>query len=137
MRHTLLTLFSLTLILAPIALPARAETAPATSFHVSTLAFDGADLSKAGPLLQFPQAAVIPGEETTLFGLPLNMGPWDRSLRAVIAAGLIGTGIYGLSTGNIPPVTSGVLLGVAAIPTFTAATGYCPLYQLFGLTYSF
>lgn len=134
MRRSLLTLLSLTCLLAPMTLPALAETASAPTF---TLAFEAPTLAPTGPLLQFPQAAALPGEETTLFGLPLNMGPWDRSLRAVIAAGLIGTGIYGLSTGNIPPVTSGVLLGVAAIPTFTAATGYCPLYQLFGLKYSF
>ncbi|MFN8576564.1 MAG: DUF2892 domain-containing protein [Candidatus Sericytochromatia bacterium] len=65
------------------------------------------------------------------------MGPIDRSVRGVIAAGLIGTGIYGLSTGNIGKEVSGVLLGVSVIPIATAATGYCPLYQLFGLKYSF
>lgn len=135
MCRTLLTLFGLTLIFAPLTSPAMAESIATTSFHF-TPAVDGSHFSPAGPLLQFPQA-VAPGEETTLFGLPLNMGPWDRSLRAVIAAGLIGTGIYGLSTGHISPVTSGVLLGVAAIPTLTAATGYCPLYQVFGLQYSF
>lgn len=75
--------------------------------------------------------------KTTIFGLPQNMGPIDRSIRGVIAAGLIGTGIYGLSTGNIGKEVSGVLLGVSVIPIATASTGYCPLYQLFGLKYSF
>jgi hypothetical protein len=74
---------------------------------------------------------------TTVFGLPVNEGPIDRSLRALVAAGLIGTGIYGLSTGNISTPVSATLLGVAAIPTLTAATGYCPLYSLFGVDYSF
>jgi len=78
-----------------------------------------------------------PGGDTTLFGLPLNMGPIDRVLRGVIALGLIGTGIYGLSTNQLSAPLSWSLIGVAAIPTATAATGYCPLYQLFGLEYSF
>jgi hypothetical protein len=75
--------------------------------------------------------------KTTIFGLPQNMGPIDRSLRGVVAAGLIGTGIYGLTTGNISKEVSGVLLGVSVIPIATASTGYCPLYQLFGVKYSF
>lgn len=74
---------------------------------------------------------------TTVFGLPINEGPVDRSLRALVAAGLIGTGIYGLTTGNINTPVSATLLGVAAIPTLTAATGYCPLYSLFGVAYTF
>lgn len=76
--------------------------------------------------------------ETTLFGLPLNEGPIDRSIRAVIAAGLIGTGIYGLMNPTVisQPV-SYTLLGVSAIPTLTAATGYCPIYQLVGIDYTF
>ncbi len=74
---------------------------------------------------------------TTIFGLPQNMGPVDRILRGVIAAGLIGTGIYGLSTGNISQPISYTLLGVSAVPIVTGASGYCPLYQLFGLDYSF
>jgi hypothetical protein len=30
-----------------------------------------------------------------------------------------------------------VLVGVSAIPFATAATGYCPIYQLFGVDYTF
>jgi hypothetical protein len=33
--------------------------------------------------------------------------------------------------------TSGILAGVSVIPFATAATGYCPLYQVFGVDYSF
>jgi len=75
---------------------------------------------------------------TTLFGLPVNEGPIDRSLRAVVAAGLIGTGIYGLMNPTVisEPVAY-TLLGVSAIPTLTAATGYCPIYQLVGIDYTF
>lgn len=88
-------------------------------------------------LMHFSQPAA---QQTTLFGLPLNMGPVDRILRGVIAAGLVGTGIYGLSTNAFGTNTAAIswsMIGVAAIPTFTASTGYCPLYQLFGLEYSF
>lgn len=77
------------------------------------------------------------GLQTTIFGLPQNMGPIDRSLRGVIAAGLIGTGIYGLSTDAITKEASWTMIGVSAIPIATASTGYCPLYQVFGLKYSF
>ena len=77
------------------------------------------------------------GLQTTIFGLPQNMGPIDRSLRGVIAAGLLGTGIYGLSTGAITKEASWTMIGVSAIPIATASTGYCPLYQVFGLKYSF
>lgn len=74
---------------------------------------------------------------TTIFGLPQNMGPIDRTLRGLLALGLAGTGIYGLATGQISTPVSATLLGVSVIPTATAATGYCPLYQLFGVEYSF
>lgn len=75
--------------------------------------------------------------KTTIFGLPQNMGPIDRSLRAVIAAGLIGTGIYGITTNNLNRELSIALMGVSIIPIATASTGYCPLYQLVGVQYSF
>jgi hypothetical protein len=75
---------------------------------------------------------------TTIFGLPKNMGPGDRIARAVIGSALLGVGIWGLSTsGHLSDTTSGVLVGVSAIPFATAATGYCPLYQLFGVDYTF
>lgn len=83
------------------------------------------------------QATTAPEQATTVFGLPLNMGPGDRIIRGVIAAGLIGAGSYGFATCNFPPALSGTLLGVSAIPIATAATGYCPLYSVFGIKYSF
>lgn len=74
---------------------------------------------------------------TTIFGLPQNMGPIDRSLRAVVAAGLIGAGAYGLTTNAMSKELSYGLLGVSIIPIATAGSGYCPLYQLFGVDYTF
>ena len=74
---------------------------------------------------------------TTVFGLPLNMGPVDRILRAVIAATLVGIGTYRLATNAPSPGWSVAFLAIALIPTATAATGYCPLYHAAGLDYSF
>ncbi len=87
-----------------------------------------------------PSAAPEPTASThgtTLFGLPMNEGPIDRIARGVIAGTLIGLGAYGLASGHFSGVASGVLLAVSVIPAATAAAGYCPLYQLFGLDYSF
>jgi hypothetical protein len=77
------------------------------------------------------------GRETTLFGLPKNEGPVDRIVRGVVAGTLLGIGTYGFASKNISPAVSGTLMGVAAIPAATAATGYCPIYQVFGLDYTF
>lgn len=56
----------------------------------------------------------------------------------MIGSALLGVGIWGLSTsGHLSETTSGVLVGVSAIPFATAATGYCPIYQLFGVDYTF
>ena len=78
-----------------------------------------------------------PGRATTIFGLPKNVGTGDRVLRTLVGVGLAGAGIYGLTGGDWSSTTSGVLLGVSAVPLATAATGYCPLYQLFGIERSF
>lgn len=83
------------------------------------------------------QATSASEQATTIFGLPLNMGPGDRIIRGVIAAGLVGAGSYGFATGAFSPALSGTLLGVAVIPAATAATGYCPLYSVFGVKYTF
>jgi len=74
---------------------------------------------------------------TTVFGLPQNMGPWDRVLRAGVGAALVAVGSYGLASKNIPNQGSGVMLGVSIVPFITAITGYCPLYQALGVDYSF
>lgn len=113
-------------------LPLQAQASPITVEHSSYQA-QSVDV----PSISFAASADM-DHGTTLFGLPLNEGPIDRSLRAVVALGLIGTGVYGLMNPNtISAPISYTLLGVSAIPTLTAATGYCPLYQLFGLDYSF
>lgn len=78
-----------------------------------------------------------PARETTIFGLPKNVGPGDRVLRTVIGLGLAGLGAYGLATDEMSGTTSGILLGVSSIPLATAATGYCPLYQVIGIERSF
>lgn len=72
-----------------------------------------------------------------MFGLPKNVGTVDRAIRAVVGVGLAATGAYGLASGEIDSTTSGVLLGVSAVPLATAATGYCPLYHVVGIRYSF
>lgn len=77
------------------------------------------------------------GFETTIFGLPLNEGPIDRTMRVTVGLGLLGAGIYGLSTKAISPEISWSMVGVSAVPLATGASGYCPIYQLFGLRYSF
>ncbi len=74
---------------------------------------------------------------TTIFGLPRNVGPGDRVLRTIVGLGLAGVGVYGLATDDLSATTSGILLGVSAVPFATAATGYCPLYQLVGIDRSF
>lgn len=146
MKRTLIAALSAAFALST--LPAMAAPAPSPAVYQMALNPVSADLPAIAldsslrqelqnePLLSFA-ASAEPSHGTTVFGLPLNMGPIDRILRGVIAAGLIGTGIYGLSTNAISAPVSWTLIGVAAIPTATGATGYCPLYQLFGLEYSF
>jgi hypothetical protein len=81
-----------------------------------------------------PGAAQQP---TTIFGLPRNEGPIDRVLRGVVFLALAGVGTYGLVSKNIGTAGSAVMIGVSVIPLVTALTGYCPLYQLFGVKESF
>ncbi len=97
----------------------------------------GGDPSSASAVLSPLPAPEHATHGTTLFGLPKNEGPVDRIVRGVIAGTLIGLGSYGLASKNFSTVTSGVLLGVAAIPATTAAVGYCPLYQVAGVDYTF
>jgi hypothetical protein len=120
------------------ALPMFAATAAPDATYKLVLNQDDLPAVSLGSssILTF-QANAEPSHGTTVFGLPQNMGPIDRILRGVVALGLIGTGVYGLSSNAISAPVSWTLIGVAAIPTATAATGYCPLYQLFGLDYSF
>lgn len=139
-RNITIGLMSLTLLLGQMNLVASAsEVQFNQTAEIHSLQAE--DYSLKSPAISLPQisfaaeGAVDHG--TTWFGLPLNMGPIDRTLRAVLAAGLIGTGIYGLTTNSFSPALNWTLIGVAAIPTVTAASGFCPLYPLFGVEYSF
>lgn len=123
-------------VLSLISAPAFAETNTISGFNSQNTfkTYSEKDFSKTAFSLKMTDDSA---KKTTLFGLPQNMGPIDRALRGLIAAGLIGTGVYGLTTGNIGKEVSWTLVGVSAIPVLTGATGYCPLYQLFGVDYSF
>jgi Protein of unknown function (DUF2892) len=100
----------------------------------AVIAEPGTDPTGMAPM---PEPSERSDRTTTIFGLPKNVGTGDRILRTVIGAGLAGAGIYGLTSGELSNTTSGVLLGVSAVPFATAATGYCPVYQLFGIDRSF
>jgi hypothetical protein len=64
------------------------------------------------------------------FVMKKNMATFDRIIRLVVVIALVGL--------NLAGITSGVLMIVcwvaAAIFTFTIATGFCPLYTLFGIS---
>lgn len=111
-------------------------TAPATP-HVDLRLTR--DVASAEPVAAEPAPALAEPAppRTTIFGLPRNVGPVDRVLRTVIGVGLAGLGAYGLASDELSATTSGILLGVSAIPLLTAATAYCPLYQAFGIDESF
>lgn len=73
----------------------------------------------------------------TVFGLPKNVGPVDRAFRVAVAATLVGIGSYRLANGSSNEALSWAMVGVAAVPASTGATGYCPLYQLLGIDNTF
>ena len=139
MMRRLSQLFCSSLVLASLSVPvgARSAQAEAITLAPEVLASPFGSSPLVMPVMPDLALDSASAHGTTLFGLPVNEGPIDRTLRAVVAAGLIGTGIYGLSTGSINTPVSATLLGVAAIPALTAATGYCPLYSLFGVEYTF
>jgi hypothetical protein len=61
-----------------------------------------------------------------------NESALDRGIRAVIGlAAIIGAFVVGL--GSVPGI---VLVVVGAILALTAATGFCPLYRVLGLSTS-
>jgi len=62
--------------------------------------------------------------------LTRNESPLDRGVRAVVGTALVVTAIAGL--GITTPL--GIVAGaVGAVLLFTAATGFCLLYRLFGI----
>ena len=120
------------LALLALATPARAETLDLT---VSPAKF--APAADARLQLQLGSPGEAAPRATTVFGLPKNMGPIDRTLRIALAAALVGVGAYRLSNDSPNKGLSYALMGVAAVPAATGATGYCPLYQLLGVENSF
>ena len=139
------TLFLSTALVAGLVSPALAEPT-SLSFehpvrHAHALVYTASlapPASDASPTPTAPAHDEARDHGTTIFGLPKNIGPVDRVARAVVGSALLGVGIWGLSTsGHLSETTSGVLVGVSAIPFATAATGYCPIYQLFGVDYTF
>jgi hypothetical protein len=120
------------LALLALAAPARAEGPDLT---VSPEKF--APAADARLRLQLGSPGDAAPKATTVFGLPKNMGPIDRTLRIALAATLVGVGAYRLSNDSPNKGLSYTLMGVAAVPLATGATGYCPLYQLLGIDNSF
>jgi uncharacterized membrane protein YcjF (UPF0283 family) len=59
-----------------------------------------------------------------------NESSLDRLVRVVIAVAAVAGGIV-VGTGTL---MSWVLFAVAAIMLVTAATGFCPLYRVFGVS---
>lgn len=60
----------------------------------------------------------------------INMGSWDRRIRAAAAVVLAVVGVL-VGPGGVVAV---VLYVVAAILLVTALVGFCPLYRLVGLS---
>lgn len=60
----------------------------------------------------------------------LNMGLFDRTLRAIVGAGLIA---YAIPIGF--PVAGWNWVGwIGVVPLLTAALGICPLYSMLGIS---
>lgn len=101
------------------------------------------DLSVPAPdalrlaLTQPAATATATTARTTIFGLPQNIGPVERVLRGAVAATLVGVASYRLTQDSPNSGLSYALLGIAAVPAATGATGYCPLYQLLGIDNTF
>lgn len=93
--------------------------------------------SEAAPPQAVSTAATPTVKRTTVFGLPQNMGPGDRILRAAAGAALVSVGAWGAVTRNLPVIGGHAMFAVSLLPFLTALTGYCPLYHLLGVENSF
>ena len=60
-----------------------------------------------------------------------NESDLDRAIRAGISLTALSTG---LALGGILTPVGATLLGVSAVAGVTAATGYCPLYTVLGVS---
>jgi hypothetical protein len=60
-----------------------------------------------------------------------NESTVDRAIRAGISLTAFGAG---LSMGGVFTPVGATLLGVSAVAGLTAATGYCPLYTVLGIS---
>ncbi len=126
--HSSSITFGATAILALVLSSANARAEP----PVATIRLGGIE-SASEPF----RPLATPTPDTTIFGLPKNIGVGDRVLRGFVAGTLLGIGTYGLASGDINQTLSGVLMAVSVVPGATAATGYCPVYQVLGIDTSF
>lgn len=134
-----LRISSLTLLAALCAAPAAyAQDATLPAYPTVSTSALGANLPTPAWLPSAtPKSAPDVSAETTIFGLPKNVGPVDRVLRGVVAAALIGLGTWAVVDDDVSDGAGAAMLSVAAVPAATGATGYCPLYQLLGIDTSF
>jgi hypothetical protein len=116
------------------ALVATLALAAAPRAQALDLAAPGVDALRLTLTQSAPAAMQV---ERTVFGLPKNVGPVDRVLRAAVAATLLGVGAYRLSNDAPNSGLSYALMGVAALPAATSASAYCPAYHLLGIDRSF
>lgn len=61
--------------------------------------------------------------------MTINMAPWDRIVRALVAVALVILAATGVLSGALAIVA----YVVAAVFLFTALFGFCPIYRLFGI----
>jgi hypothetical protein len=97
------------------------------------MAFRGAAVPPRGQALAVGTSA--PSRERR-GGFKLRSGR-ERVLRGTDAATLVGVAAYRLASDSANSGLSYALLGIAAVPAATGATGYCPLYQLLGIDNTF
>jgi uncharacterized membrane protein len=65
--------------------------------------------------------------------MKVNESPLDRFVRLILGSVLVIYGLFGL--GGLEGGTAGVIVAVVGgVLLFTAATGFCALYKLFGIT---
>jgi hypothetical protein len=125
MKRTLVVLAFLAIAALPSAARALDLSTPAPDMLRLTLSQTTTVSATASP------------HRTTIFGLPQNIGPVERVLRGTVAATLVGVAAYRLANDSPNSGLSYALLGIAAVPAATGATGYCPLYQLLGIDNTF